>query len=53
VALAALAPLGNTDYESVELSPNPNFIEMLERCRASYREKGGISAEEMKKRLAT
>jgi antitoxin (DNA-binding transcriptional repressor) of toxin-antitoxin stability system len=53
VALAVLAPLGNTDYESVELSTNPKFIEMLERSRASYRETGGISAEEMKKRSAT
>jgi hypothetical protein len=51
VALAVLAPLGNTDYESVELSTNPKFIEMLERSRESYRKEGGLSAEEMQRLL--
>jgi antitoxin (DNA-binding transcriptional repressor) of toxin-antitoxin stability system len=49
VPLAVLAPVGNDDYESVELSTNPKFIEMLERSRKRLREEGGIPAEEMRK----
>ena len=49
VPLAVLTPVGNDDYESVELSTNPKFIEMLERSRKRLREEGGIPAEEMRK----
>jgi prevent-host-death family protein len=49
VPLAVLTPIGNDDYESVELSTNPKFIEMLERSRQRLREEGGIPAEEMRK----
>ncbi|MBI3329184.1 MAG: hypothetical protein HYZ81_21090 [Nitrospinae bacterium] len=49
VALAVLAPLGDTDYESVALSTNPKFIEMLDRSRKRLREEGGISLEDMRK----
>jgi hypothetical protein len=51
VALAAVVPLDNMDYESVELSTNPRFIEILERSRARYRKEGGISSEDMKKQF--
>jgi len=49
VPLAVLRPVGNDDYESVEMSTNPKFIEMLERSRKRLREEGGIPAEEMRK----
>jgi len=49
VALAALVPLDNADYETVALSTNPEFIAMLERSRARGRKEGGISTEEMRK----
>ena len=49
VALAALVPLDNADYETVSLSTNPEFIAMLERSRARGREEGGFSTEEMRK----
>ena len=49
VPLAVLTPAGNDDYESVELSTNPQFIAMLERSRKRLREEGGIPAEEMRK----
>jgi hypothetical protein len=49
VALAILAPAGNDDYESVQMSTNPEFIALLERSRKSYREHGGIAAEEVRK----
>ena|SRR5712691_8596835 len=49
VPLAVLRPAGNDDYESVEMSTNPKFIEMLERSRKRLREEGGISPEEMRR----
>jgi prevent-host-death family protein len=49
VPLAVLTPVGNDDYESVELSTDPKFIKMLERSRQRLREEGGIPAEEMRK----
>jgi hypothetical protein len=51
VALAALVPLDNADYETVSLSTNPGFIAMLERSRARGREEGGFSAAEVRKML--
>jgi hypothetical protein len=35
-ALAALVPLGNMDYESIELANNPQFLAILAEARASY-----------------
>ena len=52
VALAILAPAGNDDYESVQMSTNPEFIALLQRSRKSYREHGGIPAEEVRKMFA-
>ena len=49
VPLAVLVPAGNDDYESVQMSTNPEFIAMLERSRARGREEGGFSTEEMRK----
>ena len=52
VALAALVPMDNADYETVALSTNPEFIAMLERSRARGRKEGGISTEEMRQMFA-
>lgn len=49
VILAALVPMDNADYETVSLSTNPKFIELLERSRARGRKEGGISSEEMRR----
>ena len=51
VALAAFIPPENVDYEAVDLSTNPKFIEILERSRTRYQEEGGISGEEMRRRF--
>jgi hypothetical protein len=51
VALAALIPLDHVDYETVELSTNTKFIEMLERSRDRYQKEGGISSEEMRRQF--
>jgi antitoxin (DNA-binding transcriptional repressor) of toxin-antitoxin stability system len=52
IALAALVPMDNADYETVSLSTNPEFIALLQQSRARGRKEGGISTEEMRKRFA-
>jgi antitoxin (DNA-binding transcriptional repressor) of toxin-antitoxin stability system len=49
--VAALVPLENSDLESVALGSNPQFLELIERSRARVRDEGGISAEELRRRL--
>jgi len=49
VALAALVPMDNADYESVALSSDPEFIAILEKSRTSVREGRVYTAEEMRR----
>ncbi len=49
--IAALVSLENTDWETISLSSNPEFIKLIEQSRLSRRQKGGISSEEMRRRL--
>ena len=49
--LAALLPLKKTDWESISLSSNPEFLEIVERSRASHRAGRAISASQMRRRL--
>ena len=49
--IAALVAIENADLETVSLSTNPKFLAIIERARASWRAKGGISTEEMRRRL--
>ena len=49
VPLAVLVPAGKDDYESVQMSTNPQFIALLERSRQSLKEGGGFSTEEIRK----
>lgn len=51
VMLAALVPM-ESDYESVTMATDPQFRAMLEQSRKSYREEGGIPAEEVRKMFA-
>lgn len=51
VALAALVPLENADYETVTMATDPEFRAILERSRKSLREEGGVPAEEVRKML--
>lgn len=48
--IAALVNLENVDLETISLSTNPKFIEMIERSRAR-RTEGTISSTEMRRRL--
>ena len=41
----------NADLETVSLSTNPKFIDLIERSRARLRAEGDISPEEMRRRL--
>jgi antitoxin (DNA-binding transcriptional repressor) of toxin-antitoxin stability system len=50
--IAALMPVPNADLETVSLSTNPQFLSLIARSRARQDEEGGISSEEMRKRLS-
>lgn len=49
--LAAVKPLSGSDWESVALANNPKFIALIEESRRSYREKGGIPLEQLRREL--
>lgn len=49
--VAALVPVGDADAETVSLSMNPRFIDIIERSRASLRRSGGLPSEEVRRRL--
>ncbi len=50
--VAALVSITNADIETVSLSNNPKFIALIERSRSRQKSEGGISTEEMRRRLA-
>jgi antitoxin (DNA-binding transcriptional repressor) of toxin-antitoxin stability system len=50
--VAALVPIENADLETVALSTNRQFLELIERSRARVQAEGGISSEEMRRRLS-
>jgi prevent-host-death family protein len=49
--IAALVTLENVDMETISLSTNPKFIELIEQSRARRRSEGGISSAEMRRKL--
>jgi prevent-host-death family protein len=49
--VAALMPIENADRETVSLSTNPQFLALIERSRRRHETEGGISTEEMRRRL--
>ena len=49
--LAALMPVGDADAETVSLSTNSEFLALIERSRASLRESGGVSSDEVRRQL--
>ncbi len=50
--VAALIPIENADLETVALSTNRQFLDLIERSRARVRAEGGVSSEEMRRRFA-
>ena len=49
--VAALVPIENADMETVALSTNREFLDLIERSRVRARAEGGISSQEMRRRL--
>jgi len=49
--VAVLLPLENADMETASLSTNPRFLELIERSRSRLAEEGGLSSEEVRRRL--
>jgi antitoxin (DNA-binding transcriptional repressor) of toxin-antitoxin stability system len=50
--IAALVAVEKADLETLSLSTNPQFLALIERSRARQRAEGGISSEEMRRRLS-
>jgi antitoxin (DNA-binding transcriptional repressor) of toxin-antitoxin stability system len=50
--VAALVAIENADLETVTLSSNPQFVELIERSRSSVISSGTISAEDMRKKFS-
>jgi prevent-host-death family protein len=49
--VAALVSIKKADLEAVALGTHPDFLALIERSRARQRAEGGISSEEMRRRL--
>ncbi len=49
--IAALVGISNADIETVSLSNNPQFLNLIERSRSRQKSEGGFSTEEMRRRL--
>jgi prevent-host-death family protein len=49
--IAALVSIGNADLETISLSTNQKFLELIERSRVRQRTEGGISSDEIRRRL--
>lgn len=49
--VAALVVLENTDLETVALSSDPEFLELIRRSRERHEREGGLSSAEIRERL--
>ena len=49
--IAAVIGVDDFDYESLSLSTNPQFIELIARSRARLEREGGIPAAEVRQQL--
>ncbi|MGA9365224.1 MAG: type II toxin-antitoxin system prevent-host-death family antitoxin [Bacteroidota bacterium] len=49
--IAALIGIQNAAMETVTLSNHPRFLALIERSRQRMRSEGGISSEQMRRRL--
>ncbi len=43
--------VSESDWESISLASNPRFRDLIEESRRSYREKGGIRLEDLRREL--
>ena len=49
--VAAIVAVPNADAETISLSTNPKFLAIIERSRLRHEREGGISPDEMRRRL--
>ena len=49
--VAALGAVSNADKETVSLSNGPQFLALIERSRSRQEAEGGITSQEMRRRL--
>jgi len=49
--VAALVSIENTDLETVSLSTNREFLDLIERSRSRVAAEGGIPSDEMRSRF--
>src|SRR5579864_5306941 len=49
--IAALVPVAGIDMESLAVGTNPKFLEIIERSRRREKSEGGVSIEEVRRRL--
>jgi antitoxin (DNA-binding transcriptional repressor) of toxin-antitoxin stability system len=49
--IAALVPVGGMDFESLSVSTNPEFIDLIERSRRRLQEEGGMTSDEVRRKL--
>lgn len=49
--VAALMAIDNADLETAILSTNSQFMALIERARSHKRTEGGVSVQEMRRRL--
>ena len=49
--VAALVPIQNADIETVALSTNERFLNLIERSRSRTQQEGGVSSEEMRRKF--
>ncbi|MBL8797826.1 MAG: hypothetical protein JNM56_28270 [Planctomycetia bacterium] len=45
--LAAVRDLSGSDWESVALSNNPQFLALIEESRRSYQQQGGMALDDL------
>ncbi len=50
--IAALLSVPNADLETVSLSTDPRFLSLISRSRQRQAREGGVSSEEMRRRLS-
>jgi len=49
--IAALLSIDDVDLESLSLSSNSEFLALIEQSRARLKAEGGISSQEMRRKL--
>lgn len=49
--IVAVFSIENADLETISLSTNPQFLALIQRSRSRQESEGGISSDEMRRRL--